>query len=341
MIETESYAVVVVTHNHADTLPACLSAIEKLDPAPERVVLIDNASSDGSAEVAQALPSKTSFEVFREESNTGFASAVNRAISLTSEPWVLVLNPDCAPQPDFVQHSFEGLSRSRVADEVGTITPKLLRSDGSDLEPGRTVDAAGMLVTPSGRHFDRGAGRIDDGAFDRPAWVFGGTGAAALYRREALEDVAYPANEFFAPTFFAYREDAELAWRLQSRGWRCLYVPNAVGAHRRGFRPEGGRRGHHAVNRYSVRNRFLLRWHCADWGWHVRCLPWWLARDLMVVAACLTVERTSLPALADVWRLRGDARRRRRWVLDRRTAPTRHISRWFRRRGRVEEVEAV
>jgi GT2 family glycosyltransferase len=203
------------------------------------------------------------------------------------------------------------------------------------------VDAAGMLVTPSGRHFDRGAGRVDDGSFDRPAWVFGGTGAAAFYRREALEDVAYPGHEVFSPSFFAYREDAELAWRLQSRGWRCLYAPLAVGAHRRGFRPEDGRRGHSAVNRYSVRNRFLLRWHCADLGWHLRCLPWWLARDLMVVAACLTVERTSLPALADLWRLRGDARRRRRWVLERRTAPTRHISRWFRRRGRVEEVEAV
>jgi GT2 family glycosyltransferase len=338
---TEFYAVVIVTHNHADTLPTCLSAIEKLDPAPARVVLIDNASSDGSAEIAQNLSSKTPFKVIRETSNTGFAAAVNRAIGLTSEPWVLVLNPDCAPQPEFVRCLFEELAQSRVAAEVGTITPKLLRSDGPGLEPGTTVDAAGMLVTASGRHFDRGAGRIDDGAFDRPAWVFGGTGAAAFYRREALEDVAYPGDEIFSPTFFAYREDAELAWRLQSRGWRCLYAPLAVGAHRRGFRPEDGRRGHPDVNRHSVRNRFLLRWHCADLGWHLRCLPWWLARDLMVVAACLTVERTSLPALADVWRLRGDARRRRRWVLERRTASTRHISRWFRRRGRVEEVESA
>ncbi|MCK5376274.1 MAG: hypothetical protein KAJ97_04270, partial [Acidobacteria bacterium] len=116
--------------------------------------------------------------------------------------------------------------------------------------------------------------------------------------------------------------------------------PTAVATHRRHFRPEVGRRGHAAINRYSVRNRFLLRMHCADLGWHLGCLPWWLLRDLMVVGACLTIERTSLPALADVWRLRGDARRRRGWVMDRRRVPSRRLRRWFRRRGRVVEIEA-
>jgi GT2 family glycosyltransferase len=154
-----------------------------------------------------------------------------------------------------------------------------------------------------------------------------------------LADIAYPDNEIFADSFFAYREDAELAWRLQLRGWRCLYVPHAVAAHRRGFRPEAGRRGHSEINRYSVRNRFLLRAHCADLGWHLRCLPWWLARDLMVVGACLTVERGSLPALTDAWRLRGDARRRRRWVQGRRRISPRQMAHWFRKRGQVEEVD--
>jgi GT2 family glycosyltransferase len=194
-------------------------------------------------------------------------------------------------------------------------------------------------VTSSGRHFDRGAGATSGDAFDRKAWVFGGTGAAALYRRQALDDVAYPESEFFAETFFAYREDAELAWRLQLRDWRCLYAPEAEASHRRGFRPEEGRRGHRDINRFSVRNRFLLRAHCADAGWHLRCLPWWLGRDLLVVGACLTVERESLPGLTDAWRLRGDALRKRRWVLGRRTVSGRRLARWFRKQGWVEEVE--
>jgi GT2 family glycosyltransferase len=337
--EIDPYAVVIVTHNHADTLEACLTAVERLEPEPARVVIVDNASPDGSADVADAHSAGIASLVVREQHNTGFAAAANRGIGETSTPWVLLLNPDCAPRPDLVRSLLEALAGQPAAARVGALSPKLVRARGPGLEPQTVIDAAGMIVTCSGRHLDRAAGTDDDGSHDTKAWVFGGTAAALLLRREALQDIAYDGTEFFAESFFAYREDAELAWRLQLRGWRCLYVPSAVAVHRRGFRPETGRRNHSTINRHSVRNRFLLRWHCADLGWHLRCFPSWLARDLMVVAACLTVERSSLPALADLWRLRADAARRRRWVLDRRTVSTRQIGAWFRRKGRVLEVE--
>ena len=253
---------------------------------------------------------------------------------------MLLLNPDCAPAPDYVERLLAAVHHRPERERVGCAVGKLLRADDDRLLPSRIIDSAGMVVTPSGRHLDRGAGTDDDGRFDRDAWIFGATGAAALYRRSSLDDIAYPGGEFFAESFFAYREDAELAWRLQWRGWRCLYVPTAVAAHRRGFRPEAGRAGHAAVNRLSVRNRFLLRAHCADSAWHLVFLPWWLLRDLVVLGACLTVERSSLPAVAEAWRLRRDAAERRRWVMTRRTAPSRRLRRWFRRRGWTEEISA-
>ncbi len=336
----EPYSIVIVAYNHAETLPACLAAVAFLEPAPKRLVLVDNASADGSADVAAELAGDLPIEIIREDRNTGFAAAANRGIDATDTPWVLLLNPDCAPRPDLVRRLLEAVAGRPEAARIGAATPKLLRAEGVGLEPTPVIDAAGMLVTCSGRHLDRGAGEPDGEIFDSAAWVFGGTGAALLLRREALADIAYPDNEVFADSFFAYREDAELAWRLQLRGWRCLYVPLAVAAHRRGFPPEGGRDGHTEINRHSVRNRFLLRAHCADLGWHLRCLPWWLARDLMVVGACLTVERDSLPALGDAWRLRGDAQRRRRWVQSRRRFSSRQMAHWFRKRGQVEEVEA-
>ena len=337
--EHEPFAVVVVIRDHAQTLPACLAAVEALVPPPGRVVLVDNASTDGSAGIAASWSPSLPSEVLVEDENTGFAAAANRGIAACSEPWVLLLNPDCAPRSDFVQRLFEALARRPERARVAALTGRLSRASVPDLGFEATLDAAGMLVTCSGRHFDRGAGEADGGAFATSAWVFGGTGAATLYRREALADVAYPEDEVFASSFFAYREDAELAWRLQWRSWRCLYVPTARAAHARGFRPEAGRRGHDEINRLSVRNRFLLRLHCADLGWHLHCFPWWLLRDLVVVAACLTVEHSSLPALGDVWRLRSEARRRRAWVMRRRTASSRRVGRWFRRRGRVEEIE--
>jgi GT2 family glycosyltransferase len=337
--EHADYAIVVVSHDHVDTLTACLSAVAELDPSPSRVVVVDNGSSDGSAEVAASFADCVPLELIRESTNRGFAAAVNTGFAATDEAWMLSLNPDCAPRRDFVARLLEASFRAPVDDRVAAVTGRLLRATGSSLEAEQIIDAAGMVVTPSGRHFDRGSGEPDDGRLSRTAWVFGGTGAATLYRREALEDVAYTGEGPFAESFFAYREDAELAWRLQWRGWRALYVPDAVASHRRRFRPEGGRRGHRSINRLSVRNRFLLRWHCADYGWHLRCLPWWLLRDLLVIGACLTIERSSLGALAELWRLRADARRRRRWVMNRRTIPPRQISRWFRIGGWAEEID--
>jgi GT2 family glycosyltransferase len=333
-----TYSVVVVTHNHADTLPACLTAVAALEPPPQKVVIVDNASRDGSPDVPAGWAATLPLQLQRQQANSGFAAAINHGIRATDSGWVLSLNPDCAPRPDFVARLMEGVRTRPESDTIGCATGKLIRADGPELRPDGVLDAAGMVVTCSGRHFDRGAGETGRGQFDRRAWVFGGTGAATLYRRRALEDVAYPEHEAFAESFFAYREDAELAWRLQWRGWRCLYEPSAVAAHGRTFRPEDGRRGHTTINQLSVRNRFLLRLHCADLGWHVGCFPWWLGRDLMVIGACLTVERSSLSGLAQFWRLRRDAVRRRRWVMSRRTTPSRRLRRWFRTQGWTEEI---
>jgi GT2 family glycosyltransferase len=333
VIET-AFDVVIVAFNDAETLPACLVAVNALDPKPLRVVVVDNASSDDSAEVAR----QAGAEVLTLDENTGFAGGMNHGIEATNAPWVFLLNPDCALRPDCVRELFRAVGNLPQAKEIGSATGLLMRAQGSDLAPTDTIDAAGMIVTPSGRHFDRAAG---DPAQDSPrdlAWVFGGTGAATLVRRQALEDVSYPDGEVFPRSFFCYREDADLAWRLQHRSWRCLFVPTAGALHQRGFRPEGGRRGQAWINNHSVKNRFLLRAHCADLWWHLRSFPFWLIRDLLVLGACLTVERSSLPGLKEAWRLRHDAKAKRHWVLSRRTAPSQQVSRWFRKPG-VQKIE--
>jgi len=333
-----TYTVVVVTYNHADTIPACLRAVAALKPPPNQVVIVDNASRDRSPDVAAQRAGSLPLQLLRKSVNTGFAAAFNEGTRATDSAWVLSLNPDCAPRPDYVARLLDGVATRPEAGEIGSATGKLIRGEGTDLDERGVLDAAGMVMTCSGRHFDRGAGQLDQGRFDRRAWMFGGTGAATIYRRRALADIAYPDGEVFSETFFAYREDAELAWRLQWRGWRCLYEPSAVATHGRRFRPEHGRHGHPTINQHSVRNRFLLRLHCADLGWYIGCFPCWLARDLTVIGACLTVERSSLPALPQVWRLRHDAVRRRRWIMSRRTTSSRRLRRWFRTPGWTEEI---
>jgi GT2 family glycosyltransferase len=331
---TETFDVVIVAFNDSETLPACLKAVATLAPPPSRVIVVDNASEDESAALANRYPA----EVITLDENTGFAGGMNRGIEVSTAPWVLLLNPDCAPASDFAAELFRAIHAGSRSDEIGSATGLLMRAHGDELKPTGIVDAAGIVVTPSGRHFDRGAGLPSETAPGDPAWVFGGTGAATLFRRQALNDVAYPDGQVFPESFFCYREDAELAWRLQHRSWRCLYVPAAKALHQRGFRPEEGRQGQAWINRHSVKNRFLLRVHCADLGWHLRFFPWWLIRDLLVLGACLTIETSSLAGLREAWRLRHDAVSRRRWVLSRSNASSRQVSRWFRKPG-VEIVD--
>jgi GT2 family glycosyltransferase len=326
----------VVVHDHERTLRATLASLADQTVRPARVVVVDNASTDASVSVIEDVATTLPLELHRFSENRGFAVAANDAIRRTGAEWVLALNPDCRLAPDYLASLLAAVGSH---ERVGAATGLLLRANGDSLAPTTRVDSAGVVVTASGRHFDRGAGRAVRARLLRPAWVFGASGAAALYHRDAINDVAYPAGEVFDETFFAYREDADLAWRLQRRNWHCLFWPQAQAWHERGLKPERGRRGTPEINRHSVRNRFLLRWSNADWRWLTICFPWWLARDLAVALACLTVERSSRPALAEAWALRRQQRARGRANASRATASGWQLARWFLPGGRTRRVE--
>src|SRR5262249_6417158 len=157
----------------------------------------------------------------------------NAAIAGTDAPFVLSLNADARPEPEFVARLL-----ARMVEpgwRVGAVTGRLLRppqADGS-----RRLDACGMRLVQTWRHLDRGSGELDRGQYARAERVFGGTGAATLLRREALFDVAVE-GDVFDPDFFTFREDAELCFRLRERGWEVLYEPAARCEHRRFNVPE-------------------------------------------------------------------------------------------------------
>ncbi len=317
-------AVTIVTFDSALDLPRCLDALAGQTRPAAEVVVVDNASLDGSADLAEHHGVVTRVE--RNSTNTGFAAAQNQAIRLTRAAWVLVLNADVRLAPDFLE------ALARHFDEpapLGTLCGKLLRAeaDGTPREP-RTLDSAGIVFERSFRHFDRGSETVDRGQFERDEPVFGATGAAACYRRDMIEDVSIE-GEFFDEAFFAYREDADLAWRAQLLGWDCLYVPRAVGYHVRRVLPENRIDVAAEINRHSVKNRFLMRIKNADGAVFLRCGMRGLARDLMVVGGCLTTERSSLPAFADVARLWPRARRHRELIQSRRRRDGGDVARWF------------
>jgi len=293
-------SIIVVSKDDAADLPISLgSAVGQRGVACE-TILVDNASRDASREVPAQFGGAVRMVAHRE--NVGFAAAMNAGIEATAGRYVLALNPDCRLEPDFAATLARRLDAANAAD-VGSASGRLLRAQGAALSPSDVLDSTGIVFTATGRHFDRGAGQSAAGRFEREEEVAGTSGAAGFYRRAALE-AARISTGCFDADFFLYREDADLAWRLSKLGWRCLYVPAAVACHRRRSLPERRRRMSALANMHSVKNRFLLRINNQTASQAIAtCVPT-LARDLVVLGACLTVERSSLPAFGWLWRNR-------------------------------------
>ena len=319
-----SIAVTIVTYDSAAFLARCLDAVAAQTHAPREVVVLDNRSRDDSAAIARAHGAVT--KLIESPDNTGFAGGQNRAIAATAADWVLTLNPDVVLDPAFIATLAE---RAERPAPLGTLCGKLLRlgPDGAPVVPPR-IDSTGIVFTRSFRHLDRGSEEPDDGRYAAEEPVFGATAAAAMYRRAMIEDVSVE-GEFFDEAFFAYREDADLAWRAQLLGWDCLYVPSALGYHVRRVLPERRADVPAMLNRHSVKNRFLMRVKNADAAVWRRCALPGLARDAAVLGGCLVREWSSLPAFADVARLYPRARRQRAIIQAKRRRDGAAIARWF------------
>jgi GT2 family glycosyltransferase len=192
----------------------------------------------------------------------------------------------------------------------------------------KTLDSAGIYFTPALRHFDRGSGACDRGAYDRLEYVFGVTGAAALYRRKMIDDISI-GGEFFDSDFFAYREDADLAWRAQLLGWKCLYTPQAIGYHVRAVLPSNRKSLAATINMHSVKNRFLMRIKNITADLYIRHSLAITFRDLVVLGGCLLREFSSLAAFPLVIGSYRKTLAKRREIMRRRRADSRYIAAWF------------
>ena len=327
-------SVLIVTYNSADDLPACLAAVAQQTYRPLDLVVVDCDSRDDSVEQAKHLPlSDLPRTVQALGRNLGFSGGMNAALASTSAEYVLALNADACPKPDFVERLVE---RAQAYPSAAAITGRLVRPRHHSSEA--LLDACGMVLTTNWRHLDRGSGEPDRGQFSSPERVFGATGAATLYRRSALDDVALSVDpedredkptEIFDTLFHSYREDAELCFRFQERGWDVVYEPRAVAEHRRRVVPEGRAALPAVINFHSLKNRYLLRAYHQTWGNALRTAVPTLWRDLLAIGWVLLRERSSLPAYGWLWRRRRQILRRRREIQSRRTEPSHRLDAWF------------
>ncbi len=210
-------SVVIPNWNGASHLPVCLESLRTQTYSPIEVLLVDNASTDGSpALVEQQYPE---VRLLPLDHNLGLTGGNNAGFHAAHGEILVSLNNDTEATPHFVEALVTALQEQ---PEAGIAASKMLLFDRRE-----TLHSAGDGYGLNGIPFNRGVWQRDEGQFDQPAWIFGGCGGAVAYRRAMLDQVG-----LFDESFFMYCEDVDLNWRAQLAGWRCWYTPEAVVYHK-------------------------------------------------------------------------------------------------------------
>lgn len=220
-----SLTIGIVSYNSLAYLPECLDAIQDLEGVKARIVIVDNASKDGSRDWLKEQ--KEIDQLILSEDNLGFAKAHNLILSDLSTDFYLALNPDVVLDTAYAAKAIVALTSN---ESYGWATGKVMVHPQQEISP-KTIYSVGHALLRDGFAFNIGHGMTDAGQFDRGREVFGANGAAALYRRDFLEDARFPSGEVFDELMFLYYEDVDLDWRGQLLGWRCRYEPEARAWH--------------------------------------------------------------------------------------------------------------
>jgi GT2 family glycosyltransferase len=313
-------SVTIVTWNSEKDILKCLASVQNQSYPRLEITVVDNASHDNTVRlVEEHFPH---VPIIRNHVNRGFSAGQNQAINASRGDCILLLNPDVVIADDYVSAMVKA---AKNHPSIGMITGKLWRYTTKE---GPIIDTTGIIITRNNRHLDRGFNTVDRGQYDDPCLVFGVSGCCAFLKREMLEDISFE-GEYLDEDFFAYREDVDLAWRAQWRGWRALYMPQAHGFHTRKVHPANRNELPPLINYHSSKNRFLLRIKNQPLSLMLRFIVPTTWRDLQLLAYIIMREWSSIPALFQVIKLLPRYMKKRRFVLQRRTVTDTSMKRWF------------
>jgi GT2 family glycosyltransferase len=255
-------SVVVVNYNGARYLDRCITAALAQDYPEVEVIVVDNASSDGSPDnLEERFPGVT---LIRNRENLGFAGGTNTGIRASHGEYLFTLNNDAFPEPGCVRHMVAAIEQDPA---TGMCAAKMLFPDGR-------INSAGICLSLSGAAWDRGMHQPDTGQFP-PGRVFGPCAGAALYRRSMLQETG-----LFDEDFFLFMEDVDLAFRAMLAGWTCRFVPEASVCH-----VHGGSAGVGSDIAVYYGNRNILWYPFKDFPLPLLALalPWIFGRTLGVI----------------------------------------------------------
>ncbi len=211
-------SVIILNWNGERFLENCLRSVLNQSYANIEVIVVDNHSTDNSIKILQTkFPD---LKLIKSDKNLGFAAGNNLGIKESKGEYIILLNNDTEVESNWVE---ELVRACQAATDIGMCASKVKYMQNRDI-----LNSTGVILYPDLTAINRGIGEKDEGQYDRSTSVFCPYGAAALYKREMLDQIGLLDEDYFM-----FREEDELGWRANLAGWRCIYVPTAVVYHYR------------------------------------------------------------------------------------------------------------
>lgn len=209
-------SVVIPSWNGLKLLKACLPSIARQTYMPFEAIIVDNGSSDGTADfVVRHFPD---FRLIRLPENMGFAAAANHGIKAAKGEYIAFLNNDAEAHEKWLEELYKAVS---AKEKTGFASSKMLK-----YRDRKIIDGAGDGYTRFGLAFRRGRSMADNGQYEIEQEVFSACAAAAIFKREVFNSVG-----LFDEDFFCYLEDVDLCFRARWAGFRGTYAPESVVYH--------------------------------------------------------------------------------------------------------------
>lgn len=210
-----SVTIIIPNYNGDAFIEKCLQSLKNQTNQDFEILVIDNASEDGSADYIEK--NYPEIKLVRLEQNFGFCRAVNEGIKRTVTPYLILLNNDTECDPHFVDELFKAIDSN---ERIFSVSSKMLQMYHPEL-----IDGAGDLYCALGWAFARGKDK-NKSRYEKECNVFSACGGAAIYRRSVFEQIGY-----FDEFHFTYLEDVDVGYRARIMGYINRYTPKAVVYH--------------------------------------------------------------------------------------------------------------
>lgn len=240
-MQEKKVTIVIPNYNGIKYIRGCMDSLREQKGAEFEVLVVDNASKDGSLEILQEEYEEAQIIALSE--NTGFCHAVNVGIKASKTPYVILLNNDTVVKPGFVKALTDALDRD---ERIFSVSALML-----SLQDEAIVDDAGDGYSLFGWAYSVGKGKPAE-KYDKAREVFAACGGASIYRKAVFDEIGY-----FDENHFAYLEDVDIGYRARIYGYQNWFEPKAKVLHA-GSATSGSRYNEFKTKLASANNAYLI-----------------------------------------------------------------------------------